>query len=545
LSPHAEPSRESSTATVAAYEWPAVRGRRFAALFGWYVGLMALGAVLKPTLGDPAMVWPAHAAALVAYVGTPFRRWPALVAVQVLLELPFEVSNVPLTAAHPIPPAWVLLLALANVLSTALPAAIGRALRLGAELERHSTAHAALWIPVLAIGGLPSAVLGSWALGAGAGTGLTPSGVLLWLLGTLLGIAVWTPVLMLAFRPGMRSRGPHDREFAGVLVAVLAVFALRGAAVGTSFARVPTLMLLTLPLIWTALRCSPQFLVGLVVTLSTALAAIARFGWGPIPAYASEPTWQDPMLMAQTYVVTITAAALLVNKMIVEQRQLLEKIESDNARLHWYARALDEADERTRRRLAGELHDGVAQALAGQQMLVAAMRRQVRDEAAADTLERIGESGRQALADVRAVISELRPAALESASLATALGHLAERMRSVYSFEVAVEIDPGVVASAEEVELGYLLARELVFNAYKHAGTTRATITVRASGGALHVVVADEGVGLPANAEAAARARGSLGLTQLRERVAAAGGAVAFAGGPGRGTRVEVRLPRR
>jgi signal transduction histidine kinase len=203
-----------------------------------------------------------------------------------------------------------------------------------------------------------------------------------------------------------------------------------------------------------------------------------------------------------------------------------------------------EASEQERRRWARELHDETLQALAGLRVgLSSAMRGGEQDLRAA--VEVAVESVTDEIANLRALIVELRPAALDEYGAAAAIESLAERTAAREGIPVEVDVDLAFERGDEptrhspELESTvYRLVQESLTNAVRHAGASRIRVTVTEHDGCVDVEVGDDGRGFdPATADG-----GGFGLTGMRERVELAGGELDIDSGPS-GTTVKARLP--
>jgi signal transduction histidine kinase len=197
--------------------------------------------------------------------------------------------------------------------------------------------------------------------------------------------------------------------------------------------------------------------------------------------------------------------------------------------------------ERERRRWARELHDSTLQNLAALRLILssAARRGDARSIEAAieETIELLGTEMRY----LRGLITELRPAALDEAGIAAALAALAERAMALYELDVVVEVDLGDAGPRLKPDLEtaiYRMAQEALTNVCKHAGATRATVSVRAGEGNVALEVRDDGRGFDAEAVPS-----GFGLIGLRERAELAGGELEVDSSP-RGTTIRALLPR-
>jgi signal transduction histidine kinase len=202
------------------------------------------------------------------------------------------------------------------------------------------------------------------------------------------------------------------------------------------------------------------------------------------------------------------------------------------------------ASEQERRRWARELHDETLQSLAALRVgLSAAMRGSEDDLRSA--VETAVASVTEEIANLRSLIVELRPAALDEYGPGAAIESLAERISAREGIPVAAAIDMaferGDASARHTPELEstvYRLVQEALTNAVRHAGATRIQIDVGEQDGSVDVAVADDGRGFdPATAHS-----GGFGLTGMRERVELADGELDIDSGP-EGTTVRARLP--
>lgn len=179
------------------------------------------------------------------------------------------------------------------------------------------------------------------------------------------------------------------------------------------------------------------------------------------------------------------------------------------------------AREEERRRIRRDLHDGVASALTGAQMLVVATRAAVSAGGrAASLLDTLGQDLSVCTDEVRAMIDGLRPAALD-AGLASALGDVVRRLSESLPIALTVSGDLDDLPAAVEVA-AYRMVTEALNNVIKHARASHATVDVARGVDAVVVEVADDGVGLT---EMVPRdPGGGVGLASLRSRVEEVGG---------------------
>jgi signal transduction histidine kinase len=207
------------------------------------------------------------------------------------------------------------------------------------------------------------------------------------------------------------------------------------------------------------------------------------------------------------------------------------------------------AEEEVRHTLARNLHDGPAQAVASFAMQIEFIRRLLKTEPdrAVTELVQLGKTAQQTSKEIRTLLYELRPLVLESQGLEAALEQYAGRFPTapndpaVY-FSILGEEDIRLSPSVETTI--FTILQEAVNNARKHAEAKNIWLQVEYKEGFVNAVAQDDGKGFDTSAiEQNYDKRGSLGLTNMRERAALVGGKVSIESKPGKGTRVTIRIP--
>ncbi len=224
----------------------------------------------------------------------------------------------------------------------------------------------------------------------------------------------------------------------------------------------------------------------------------------------------------------------------------------NNVRL--YAALLEERDrivqiERdARAQLAAELHDGPTQGIAAITMRLNYIRKLIekKPETAVDELYAIEDMARRTTKEIRHMLFELRPKALDQ-GLLPGLEQLATRMKETYDQNVEVRVEDGIDQMLDEqtTQTLFSICIEAINNARKHAMASLVTVNARVRDETLILEIADNGVGFDVNqALAEARQReGHLGLINLQERAALVEGELAIHSAPGQGTRLTVSIP--
>jgi signal transduction histidine kinase len=227
---------------------------------------------------------------------------------------------------------------------------------------------------------------------------------------------------------------------------------------------------------------------------------------------------------------------------LVEMFALHASIAIQNARLHQQVQQLAVVDERLR--ISRDLHDGIIQSIYAVSLTLE------------DVTELVGTDQAEAIAQIDRSIDRLHTTIRDIRSFITGLGTgpdvtLADALRHTIA-ELAP--DPGLsldldldAAAAVDGRLApnvvhelLQVAREAVSNTIRHSGARHATVRIAVTDGMIELAIDDDGRGF----DLARRPEpGHMGLANLRDRAAAAGGWLDLASEPGRGTRIIFRLP--
>ena len=210
---------------------------------------------------------------------------------------------------------------------------------------------------------------------------------------------------------------------------------------------------------------------------------------------------------------------------------------------HAYIAALSTAQEAERGRLARELHDEIVQQLIALGHGVDRVQRLLeRDPGqAAERLRAMRVSITALVDELRTIIGDLRPPALEELGLLPAVELLFGRSgEGAPEVTLVVQGDERRLAPQSELAL-FRIIQEAWANIRRHARAKRADVTFAHKDDGLHVTITDDGVGfVPSNAEAP---DGHWGLRGMRERAELTGGTLTVTSRPGQGTRIHVRIP--
>ncbi len=197
------------------------------------------------------------------------------------------------------------------------------------------------------------------------------------------------------------------------------------------------------------------------------------------------------------------------------------------------------AREEERRRIRRDLHDGLGPQLASQSLTLEAIEKLLdhNPEEARRLLHDLRAQSRDAISDIRRLIYELRPPALDDLGLVNALREAAGRFPDS-AVPVRINTRANLSGLPAAVELAaYRIALEAVNNTIRHTGASQCNVDLDIREGSLFVEVTDDGQGFPEN-----RADG-VGLLSMRERAEELGGSLHTGQVSGGGARVCARLP--
>jgi PAS domain S-box-containing protein len=209
---------------------------------------------------------------------------------------------------------------------------------------------------------------------------------------------------------------------------------------------------------------------------------------------------------------------------------------------HLFSEARGKAVLEERQRLARELHDSVSQALYGI-ALGAKSAREWLDEGdpdeVAEPLDYVLSLAEAGIAEMRALIFELRPESLESDGVVAALEKQAAALEARHKIEVETTLCDEPEIPLEAKEALYRIAQEALHNVVKHARASSVQIMMECDSGEVTLEVSDDGTGFDAKADFP----GHFGLRSMHERASRLGGTLKLETAPDKGTSVRARIP--
>ncbi|MED5812697.1 GAF domain-containing sensor histidine kinase [Mycolicibacterium sp. 050232] len=199
-----------------------------------------------------------------------------------------------------------------------------------------------------------------------------------------------------------------------------------------------------------------------------------------------------------------------------------------------------QAQEIERRRLAGDIHDGISQRLVTLSYRLDAAARAVEPQAVAEQLAAARELVALTLQEARAAISGLRPPVLDDLGLS---GGLASLARSIP--RIPIDVDLAETRVPDHIELAlYRIAQECLQNVVKHAEADRARLTFAVDDGVARLEIVDDGKGFDTfEHPLGSDEMGGYGLLSMAERAEIVGGRLHIRSRPGAGTTVTATIP--
>ena len=243
------------------------------------------------------------------------------------------------------------------------------------------------------------------------------------------------------------------------------------------------------------------------------------------------------------------AAEEQLRKVAIELEQRVsertQELRDSQLRLRDLATELTLTEQRERRRLAGDLHDYLAQLLVLVRIKIRQASAHVKEAGLTSLLMEADRAIIDSLNYTRSLVAELAPPALQEFGLLEGFGWLAEQMQN-HGLTVTVNKNiQHVVLDDDQAVLVFQSTRELLFNVLKHAGTNQAEVTIdNNADGHLVVRVKDEGCGFnPEEVIAQNDERKRFGLFSVRERTEAMGGRLEVTSVSNQGTCAALIVP--
>lgn len=205
------------------------------------------------------------------------------------------------------------------------------------------------------------------------------------------------------------------------------------------------------------------------------------------------------------------------------------------------SRHLLKVQEEERRRISRELHDETGQALMVLRFQLEMLAGQDENRQVAGKVREALELLDRTIEGLRRTIARLSPRVLEEFGLSTAIRRQVQWLAKQTGMKASMEIPENWSSTDHDLDVAlYRSVQEALHNVAKHSQASNFSVRLKVSGDTVTLQVEDDGVGFPRRA---AHVRG-FGLTGMRERAAALGGSMKIRSERGKGTSIQVQLPR-
>jgi signal transduction histidine kinase len=236
------------------------------------------------------------------------------------------------------------------------------------------------------------------------------------------------------------------------------------------------------------------------------------------------------------------AVAVLTSQLASALRWRAEQARNrESALRRLYEQAQELASLQERQRLARELHDSISQALYGINLGAHTAQECLESdpEQAQASLSYVLSLTEAGIAEMRALIFELRPESLETEGLVAALNKQVTILRTRYKLSVEARLDEEPEISLDLKHALYRIAQEALHNIVRHAQASHVTLSLTQHPGEIHLQIRDDGRGF----DPSHPYPGHLGVRSMQERASKAGGTITVTSTSGQGTSITVCLP--
>lgn len=345
--------------------------------------------------------------------------------------------------------------------------------------------------------------------------------------------------LMAAFLALITAQAPLSRRWPPVTHLALALMSIVAIA-----------LLLTRP----QMDFYAMLFIGLSGIAGTDLSARVSVVWlailcflcvmGLVASYGAQAVQYAPSYVAGCLVIGLYGrASRNAESARARSEQLSAELQAANRRLHAYAeRAEEAAAEQERTHLARDLHDAATQTVFSMNLTAEAARIALKEspDKVEGLIDRLQELARDALAEMRTLVRELRPSSVVDEGLVKSLERLAALRERRDGIHVTLVVRGQEEGGVEVKETIFRTAREALNNIAKHAGVKESRLDLSFGLADIALLVQDAGRGFDPSA---VRRPEGYGLLAMRERVEALGGTLQVRSSPGAGTEIEARFP--
>ena len=234
---------------------------------------------------------------------------------------------------------------------------------------------------------------------------------------------------------------------------------------------------------------------------------------------------------------------------IQERKQVEESLRKSEEQLRYLSSQLLSAEEKERKRISREIHDGIGQSLTAIRFRVENILQQVnhsRNKKMVEPLDTILPLVQQSIEESRRIQMDLRPSILDDLGISATLSWFCREFQTTYSgisIEKTIDINEDEVADSLKTVI-YRISQEALNNVAKHSQADLVHLALRKSDGKIELAIRDNGQGFDLKEALSEEAsKRGLGITSMRERTELSGGSFSIESIQGKGTIISAVWP--
>lgn len=360
-----------------------------------------------------------------------------------------------------------------------------------------------------------------------------------WFLGDSLANVILTPAIIFWGIQGTSAVYAHRSRMIEAALLFGTLIVVSGTILSGQFGDSPILIFLPMPLLlYTVMRFGPLAVTSANLIVTAFAVWYADQGLGPFAGggLGASMLWLQLFYYVRS-ILLVTTAVLLS-----ERKRTMEELALSHAWSQALAAKLLTSHEDERRRIFGELHDGLGQTLALIQLQAAQCQRDIdQPDKVLHEVKNISATLQTAFTELRAIVSNLRPSELDHLGLAGSIRSMIRKLSLTTDVKLSGSVESVEGLLSPDAETGiYRIIQEALNNVLKHSQATSAWVSLSFNGHDLLVEVEDDGIGLE---RPKLENEHGFGLAGIKERARILGATVRFDSRPGKGTRVSFRLP--
>ena len=267
--------------------------------------------------------------------------------------------------------------------------------------------------------------------------------------------------------------------------------------------------------------------------------------WQRLQTMKQQPGLYEPDLQTLALSIQLLKANAQMQREAAKRKQAENQLRACRNKVSVLEFDMQLSEERERHRIAQDLHDTVAQCLAGCRLKLEALQAHWPAGISSLQLDECIDFINQAIKQTRLLMFECYPWIQDESGLEATLRSLAHRIQEVHGIQVECYGDGSTDALGRDLSvLLFRTSRELLINVVKHAQAKHVSISIATADNQIRIDVVDDGIGFNiADINGKGIENSGFGLASIRERIGELGGRLDFSSSPGQGTTVSVVIP--